>query len=148
MDVVKQKSVHKAAESKLAELSFRYTTARKRLVELLAKTDGPLTLPEILATDKKLAQSSAYRNLEVLVQCKIVDRISGIKEHAHYELSEFFTGHHHHLFCLSCGDVQDIEIDNCVEDTIASLFESVLKEKAFKPAGHTLDLHGYCASCI
>ena len=53
----------------------RYTDNRRQLVALLASSDAPLTIPEILTDRPDLAQSSVYRNLAVLERAGLVQRI-------------------------------------------------------------------------
>ena len=62
-----------------------------------------MTLPDILGADRSLAQSSAYRSLAVLVDAGVVRRLVHGGDHAHYELAEHLTEHHHHLVCDACG---------------------------------------------
>jgi Fur family transcriptional regulator, ferric uptake regulator len=53
----------------------RLTPTRKLIVDVLAASDRPLTIPEILDSRPALAQSSAYRNVAVLEQARVVHRL-------------------------------------------------------------------------
>ena len=81
---------------------------------------GPSTIQEILARDKALAQSSAYRNLVILEQTGVVHRVVSTDEFARYELAEHLTDHHHHhLICSQCGQVADFTVAPEVEEALA-----------------------------
>src|SRR5690606_20755479 len=100
--------VHETAALRLSSRGRqRYTSSRRAIVEVLNSSSCPLTLPQILGADPSLAQSSAYRNLTELISAGVVHRIVGADEHAHFELAEDLTGHHHHLICVVCGSVSD-----------------------------------------
>ena len=55
--------LHERVGYLLAGDDQRYTQTRRRLVDVLAESTVPLTIPEILERDAHLAQSSVYRNL-------------------------------------------------------------------------------------
>src|ERR1700742_2456477 len=107
--------VHETARLRLAEHQQRLTAAREQLVDILATTDRPLTIPEILDGRPGLAQSSVYRNLVVLEQVGVVHRVVTHDEFARYELAEDLTGHHHHLVCSNCGRVEDLPASESIE---------------------------------
>ena len=58
--------IHRTVRDRLDQNDQRYTTGRRAVVDALANTDGPITLPELIDVAPTLAQSSAYRNLAVL----------------------------------------------------------------------------------
>jgi len=87
----------------------RLTPTRRLIVDVLAAADRPLTIPEILDAQPALAQSSAYRNLVVLEQARVVHRLVTHADFARYELAEDLTGHHHHLVCRQCGRTVEVE---------------------------------------
>jgi Fe2+ or Zn2+ uptake regulation protein len=125
----------------------RYTTNRKELIRLLAEAGSPLTIPEILDHRPDLAQSSVYRNLVVLEQSGLVQKIVTTDEWARYELAEDLTEHHHHLICSNCGLVRDFTVPNRVEQAVESAFEKVAEEHGFSLIHHRLDLVGLCPDC-
>ena len=60
--------LHTSVAERLRDGDQRYTRGRRALVDVLEEATRPLTIQEILARDKALAQSSAYRNLVILEQ--------------------------------------------------------------------------------
>ena len=125
----------------------RFTPTRKLIVEVLDAADRPLTIPEILDAQPGLAQSSAYRNLVVLEQARVVHRVVTQAEFARYELAEDLTGHHHHLVCSNCGRVDDLAATPAVERSVAVAIEEAARHVGFETEHHRLDLVGLCADC-
>lgn len=125
----------------------RYTSGRRRVVEVLQSGGGPLTMAQILASDDTLAQSSVYRNLAILEDAGAVTRIVTRDDFARYELAEHLTEHHHHLICSTCGDVLDFSLEAKTETTLDKALGQVAKKLGFQVEGHRLDLLGVCVDC-
>jgi Fe2+ or Zn2+ uptake regulation protein len=141
--------VHDEAAIRLAALDQRYTPGRRAIVGALAASERPLTVPEILAGTERgaLPQSSAYRNLSVLVEADVVHRLAGADEFARYELTEDLAGHHHHLLCSGCGSVADVSASPRLERALAEAARLIAEESGFEVTGHRIDLLGHCANC-
>jgi Fur family transcriptional regulator, ferric uptake regulator len=132
---------------RLRRIGQRYTRGRRSLVDVLAGTDRPLTLPDILGISPSLPQSSVYRNLAVLEQAGVVHRVATAGEFSRYELAEDLTEHHHHLVCVSCGSVADVVVPRRVEEAVQRAAAELADNAGFTLAGHRLDLVGRCAAC-
>ena len=136
-----------AAIARLRDAGQRVTRGRESLIEALAATDHPLTLPEILAARPDLAQSSAYRNLTALEDAEVVRRVNGADEFARYELAEDLTEHHHHLICARCGRVVDVGAPAGLEAAVDRAVREIEREHGFAVRHHRVDLVGVCADC-
>ncbi len=141
------KLLHEQVTTKLSQANYRYTDNRRRLVETLARYGRPVTLPDIINAEPALAQSSIYRNLELLENIGVTCRIAVGSEHAHFELAEQLVGHHHYLICKACGTVQDVHLDLQIESLLEESLAQIASRANFAPLHHTLDLHGRCADC-
>ncbi len=140
--------LHETVADRLAGGDQRYTSNRRAVVEVLERTDRPLTIPEILGHRPQLAQSSVYRNLAVLEDTGVVHRVHGADDFARYELTEDLLGHHHHhLICSWCGAVADFTVPAEVEATLEATFDSVTGATGFVAEHHRLDLVGRCRAC-
>lgn len=139
--------LHETASERLRRTRQRYTSGRRGLVELLDRTDRPLTIPELLERDPGLSQSSLYRNLQVLEQARVVRRLVAATDAvARFELTEDLTSHHHHLVCDTCGRIEDFEPSPGVEEALERLVQGEVGG-GFQPDHHRLDLVGTCADC-
>lgn len=132
---------------RLAAADLRFTGPRRRVVAVLTAAGRPLTLPEILRGDDGLAQSSTYRNLSELVAAGVVRRVQAGEDHAHYELAEDLTTHHHHLVCTACGRVTDVDADEALEAALDRALRRAARRAGFRLEGHRLDVVGTCADC-
>ena len=139
--------VHDSAASRLRGAEQMYTTGRRELVELLASTGRPATIPDLLAERPKLTQSSVYRNLAMLEEVGIVQKVVSSDDRARYELAEDLMGHHHHLICVECGRVDDFVVSARAEKSIENLLGDAIGDSGFQPSGHRLDVIGTCADC-
>ncbi|HTH05868.1 MAG TPA: transcriptional repressor [Ilumatobacteraceae bacterium] len=139
--------LHHGVAAKLLAVEQQYTANRRAVTSVLADADGPMTLPEILGADPSLAQSSAYRSLAVLVDAGVVRRLVHGSDHAHYELAEHLTEHHHHLVCDSCGTVVDVTLPERVESAMDRSFIDVAGKHGFVASRHNVDIYGMCAAC-
>jgi Fe2+ or Zn2+ uptake regulation protein len=137
----------RAVVSRLADHDLRYTSGRRRLVSGLRQAGGPVTLPALLDLASDLPPSSAYRNLSLLEEAGVVRRLVHGGDHAHYELAEELTGHHHHLICSNCGLVRDVTLPPTLERSLDRAFESIAATQAFTPSHHVVDVYGHCDGC-
>ena len=139
--------VHDTVAARLREADQRYTSNRRAIVAALAAAPGPLTLPELLAVNRALPQSSAYRNLAILEEAGVVRRVVGSGEFARYELAEDLTEHHHHFICSTCGAVEDFTLPAEVEATVERALRRAARRTRFAGVHHQLDLVGVCVRC-
>ena len=139
--------LHDAVGMRLARHDYRYTNGRRRLVDAIAAAGQPVTLLHIVAAAPGLAPSSIYRNLDVLERSGVVNRITASGDHAYFEFAEPLLSHHHHLICVGCGAIEDVQLDDDVEASVDRSLAEAAGRVGFTPLRHSLDLHGYCADC-
>lgn len=140
--------LHAVIEDRLRQAGQRYTAGRRRLVDALLTAAAPSTLPQLLAAEGPMPQSSAYRNLAVLEQVGVITKIVGAGDFASFELAEDLTGHHHHhLVCTSCGEVADFSLTPALERQLEKVLAAVAAEARYDLDSHRLDLVGRCAGC-
>ena len=141
--------LHAEVGARLAAVSQRFTSGRRALVEVLAASDRPLTVPDIVSsTPSSLPQSSVYRNLTVLIEAGVVRRVLGTDELARFELAEDLAGdHHHHLLCSSCGGVSDVSAAPRLERALSEAARLAADEAGFEVVEHRIDLVGVCSDC-
>ncbi len=129
----------------LHKAGYKATPARLLILKLLQTTKKPLSPQTIVDRVLKYAdQATTYRILKALKESKIIRQIDFQHSHPHYELTDA-DGDHHHLICIKCGAVEDVE--DC---DIDSMEKSVLrKSKRFsKIERHSLEFFGLCDKCL
>jgi|SRR5271157_279605 len=114
-----------------------------RLAELAASgTD--FTVEELWhdlqRSDPHLGRATVFRAVEMLVGQGLLHRIEFADgSHVYRACGD---GHHHHLTCIHCHRVVDVEV--CLEK---EMLEKVGEKNNFVIEGHTLTLYGLCPDC-
>ena len=91
--------------------------------------------------------SSLYRSLTVLSEAGVLERSHGPDGMARFELAEWLRGHHHHLVCIECGSVEDIDVGAADEDALGALADRIATARGFVTRGHRIDVEGICGRC-
>lgn len=141
-------SLDRDVEKRLSDRDVRYTRGRRSVVTALNSADGPMSAAELherIGTDVPL--SSLYRTLAVLEEAEVVMPHFGTRGITRYELAEWLTGHHHHLLCVSCGTVDDIDVPQPIEDEVRVIVDKIAALATFVPSGHALEIEGRCVKC-
>ncbi len=142
----KTAELHETVRRHLAEREVRYTTGRRAVVTTLVRVDGPESAAD-LHRRMSVPLSSLYRSLTVLDEAGVLERHHDADGLARFELAEWLTGHHHHLVCVSCGVVEDFELDESAEGRLDSLAERTASAAGYEVTGHNLEVEGVCGSC-
>lgn len=140
--------VDEQISERLAAKSVRYTEGRRKVVTALLQAAGPRSASELHAElGASVPISSLYRSLAVMTDAGILARHPGRDGDARYELAEWLTGHHHHLVCVACGAVDDIELSPALETQLEQLVGRVAAQGSFQVTGHALEIDGRCPTC-
>jgi Fe2+ or Zn2+ uptake regulation protein len=143
-----ESKLHRQVEPRLRDADVRYTKGRRAIVEALATSDGPRSAAELHADlESTVPVSSIYRTLAVLEECGIVIPHFATKGIARYELAEWLTGHHHHLVCIDCGAVEDVDVPDGYEEQVRILVLDIAGAARFTPTNHALEIEGRCKDC-
>lgn len=141
-------TLDRQVEIHLLDHEVRYTRGRRAVVNALARAQGPMSAAELgKHVGDVVPLSSLYRTLSVLEEAGVVKHHLGAKGLTRYELDEWLTGHHHHLVCLQCGRVTDIEIPPAKEENVRELVTAISDLASFSPSDHDLEIEGICAEC-
>ncbi|MCL4515086.1 MAG: transcriptional repressor [Firmicutes bacterium] len=136
----------KDIKEKLAARDYRLTPQRELILEIFAEnSDRHLSAEEIydLIRQKNpdIGLATVYRTLELLEDLKVIQSINFGDGCARYE----FTGdrhHHHHLICLECGEVEEVD-----EDLLEKLEQSIEEKHGFRITDHQVKFYGICRRC-
>lgn len=139
--------VHRQVEQRLQEHDVRYTRGRRAVVDAMANADGPRSAAELAPTLVHVPLSSLYRTLAVLEEADVVLPHLSTKGIARYELAEWLTGHHHHLVCVDCGRVEDVDVPEQYEAQVHELVDAISSRTSFTATNHALEIEGKCHRC-
>lgn len=141
-------TLERQVELRLLDNEVRFTRGRKAVVHALSAATGPMSAAELAnQLGPEIPLSSLYRTLAVLEESGVVAHHLGAKGLTRYELAEWLAGHHHHLVCVECGSVADVEIPADQEDSVRALVSQVAAVASFTPTDHALEIEGRCVSC-
>ena len=131
--------------NRLRERERRITGPRQAVLEILRRHSHPLTNKEIFAAlPKGLCDLvTVYRSMHLLEELGMVKRFDFGDGVARFELvGEGDDGHHHHLVCVRCSRV--VEIEECFP---AKIEGEIAARNGFKAITHTLEFFGVCPRC-
>ena len=120
----------------------RLTNQRALILEIIRQ--GHLDADEIYrrAREKqpRLNLSTVYRTLRMLKELDLVEELHFDEAHHHYELKQH--AEHHHLVCLGCGKV--VELNSLLSPEMK---RDIGREKGFEITGIEVVMSGYCPEC-
>jgi Fe2+ or Zn2+ uptake regulation protein len=141
-------TVDRQVERRLAEADVRYTKGRRVVIRALAEADGPRSAAELSRViGESVPLSSLYRSLAVLEEAGVLAPHFSSPGLTRYELAEWLRGHHHHLVCVCCGIVQDIEVADNVEQRLQEIVAGIAAGASFNEVNHALEIEGHCVRC-
>lgn len=133
---------------KLHDAGYKLTPQREATTLVLLENEKDhLSAEEIYMLVKQkspeIGLATVYRTLEMLNELQIVDKISFTDGLARYDMRKEGAKHfHHHLLCLECGNIEEVE-----EDLLVEVERVVEKKYHFLVKDHRLTFHGICADC-
>lgn len=128
--------------------SYKLTPQREATVRVLLEHEEDHLSAEdvyLLVKEKspEIGLATVYRTLELLSELKIVDKINFGDGVSRYDLRQEGAAHfHHHLVCIECGAVDEIQ-----EDLLGEVEEIVERDWNFRIKDHRLTFHGICHRC-
>ncbi|MFS0643910.1 Fur family transcriptional regulator [Siminovitchia sp. 179-K 8D1 HS] len=135
-------------KKQLHSASYKLTPQREATVRvLLEHEDDHLSAEDVYLLVKEkspeIGLATVYRTLELLTELKVVDKINFGDGVSRYDLRQEGADHfHHHLICIECGAVDEIQ-----EDLLGDVEKVVEHDWNFKIKDHRLTFHGICWRC-
>ncbi|MGX7013665.1 ferric iron uptake transcriptional regulator [Vagococcus silagei] len=135
-------------KKQLHEANYKLTPQRESTVLVLLENEKDhLSAEEIYMLVKlktpEIGLATVYRTLEMLTDLKILDKVSFNDGLARYDMRKEGAKHfHHHLLCLECGSIEEIE-----DDLLGEVEVIVEHDFHFKVKDHRLTFHGVCQKC-
>jgi Fe2+ or Zn2+ uptake regulation protein len=124
--------------------TLRKSAARHRIQEVFKDSARPLSANEIRqrleARGIVFNKTTIYREIETLKRIGAVKELFLRNDSAMYELS---GTHHHHLQCVSCGDVRHVRL----EETLEHEQRKMAAREGYTITDHSLEFFGVCAKC-
>ena len=123
----------------------RATPERFAILDAVLQTQGHFDVEglyyRLITNGVKVSKATVYNTLEVLLDCGLVSKYRFAENTSRYEKA-FGRPQHHHLICLSCGDIIEF-----VHEKLERIQDDVCAEKEFSPQSTTLQIFGTCSKC-
>lgn len=130
----------------LKKAGHRMTAARTAIVDIVLSAGTPLSAQDVSAALAKRAVSAnvttVYRELEFLRErgiCAPVTLADGVQR---YESAAL--GHHHHLVCVGCNAIKDVELPH---EELHAAEKRIERSHGFTIVRHALEFYGRCGKC-
>lgn len=130
--------------SRLQAQGYKLTEPRRHIIQAVQAQKRAFSAPELYQQldGEAVSLATVYRTMELLVGLGLVEVATRTGDEQRY-IACVPDEHHHHVVCRGCGQVADIT--GCQIET----FEELVREQTnFRIDGHTVEFHGYCASCV
>jgi Fur family transcriptional regulator, peroxide stress response regulator len=129
---------------KLHTRGAQLTPQRAAVFNYLSGVEHHPTAEEVfLAVKPKLPRISlatVYKNLEALVQCGVVSKLTYGDASARYDIR---TDHHYHTRCLGCGKIWDLDAPGEGSEQL----KHIKPQAGFEVKDYRLELLGHCQEC-
>lgn len=131
---------------KIEEAGYKLTDQRAAILDVMVKNQGKhLTAEEVLIEAKEkmpnIGIATVYRTLDKLASIEVLYKTMFVGDKYHYELAGIENHQHHHVICLNCNRIIEME------DDLLNNLEAELEAKGFKIIDHELKFYGYCPDC-
>src|SRR5436190_22643621 len=130
------------------ELSQRNTRPRRLIADRLvayAQAGADFSTEdlwqELRQLDPRIGRATVFRSIEKLVERRLLDRIEFADGSHRYRVCGD-SHHHHHLTCIDCHRVVEVEV--CLPKEQLSALAS---QTHFAIEDHSISLFGYCSTC-
>lgn len=133
-------------KDKLKNSNYRITGQRSAILEVMMNNRGKhLSAEEVLIEARKMVPNigiaTVYRTLEKLASIEVLYKTRFDESGYRYELSDEGIHQHHHMICLGCGRITEME------DDFLNALEQQLEGQGYQIIDHELKFYVYCPSC-
>lgn len=119
------------------------TVQRRTILESLALRQDHPTADQVFEDVARrlpgLSRTTVYRVLETLVEMGVIHKANHLGSAARYDPN---TDRHHHLTCLSCHKVMDVE-----DETVHRMELPKSQARGFEITDYSVHFKGYCLDC-
>lgn len=131
---------------RLRREGLRITAGRRNILDVLFRTERPLSLQEIqelaAARESGPDYATVFRMIALLERLRLVHKVNLQRACSYYELNDP-SKHYDHIVCTSCGKVVVIDIP-C---PLAETEKLVAAHYGFRDVSHSLEFFGRCPEC-
>lgn len=127
----------------LRNAGLRVTSARLSALSFFAQQHRPVSLQRVAAHLRDTNLATVYRMIDSFLHAGIVRGCDVGHGHMDYELADL--PHHHHVICMSCGFIE--EVDDCLGDELLHERTAVASKRFASVTAHQSTFYGLCKKC-
>jgi Fur family ferric uptake transcriptional regulator len=137
---------YRSVYDKLEKAEYKITQQRKAVLDVMQESQGQhLSADDVLlaarAKTPNIGIATVYRTLERLAGIGVLYKTTFDEGKYRYELCTEESHQHHHIICLLCGRIFE------VEEGLLNSLEKTLENEGFEIIDHQLKVYAYCADC-
>lgn len=136
---------HRKLSSFLRERGLRATRQREKILDAFMEEAAHVSVEELSARLRRdhpsIGHATIYRSMRLFVEAGIAKERRFHEGRVRYEPS-IGVGHHDHLICLQCGEIEEFE-----DPTIERIQGEIAHRRGFRVEYHRLELYGRCTRC-
>jgi Fur family ferric uptake transcriptional regulator len=133
----------KRARELLTTAGLRPTAQRLAVLELVTGRARPATAQEIHHELRRKGAApgltTVYRTLTALAEAQVLDTFD---RHGEQCFRLCGRDHHHHLVCVRCGSVEEVD-----GDEVETWVKRTARRRGFRVDSHRADVYGECRTC-
>lgn len=122
---------------------YRMTNQRQVILEEIQKVSTHPTADEVYEMVRRrlprISLGTVYRNLEILSTSGLIQKIGPPSSQMRFDGN---TDKHYHIRCVSCGRVEDIQVES-----LDNAEKAIRGQSDYSILGHTLEFMGLCPDC-
>lgn len=122
---------------------MKYSRQRESILNCLKnRKDHPsadAVYSELRETDDKMSLGTVYRNLGLLADLGVINKISCVDGVERYD---YITEPHYHFICKCCGSIIDVD-----SKQVDGLNDIINNKDVSSVEYHTLTFYGICKKC-
>lgn len=132
---------------KLKEQGYKLTKQRRIIYKVIINNRDKHLSPEDIYEKVKhkypeIGLTTVYRTLQLFEELGLMYKMNFNDGCSRYELKKNTNDHHHHLICLKCGKILEVELD------LLENLELEIEDKVeFEIISHSVKFFGYCEDC-
>lgn len=128
--------------SRLKATGERITSPRLALFRSLRQY-SPLAMNKLssIARSNGIDPVTVYRTIALFKRLNLVQEI-GVGNRRLLELTDDFSGHHHHFWCSGCGKILDFD-----DESLEQAMHTTADKLGITIESHQLEITGRCREC-
>ena len=135
--------VRQELKERLSSGGYHFTEQRAAVFAYLGSVAYHPTAEEVYLAVKqqlpKVSLATIYKNLEALIEAGVASKFTYGDGRARYDIR---TDHHHHLRCVECGKMWDVEPAES-----SAWLQKMKLQTGFQVTDYRLEIVGRCRDC-